>query len=305
MRRQACVSFAFLLLLSLQARADGLDGDVAFAGGDDGKAPGMSRNSTAAGRASAMLAVGTLYDTGHGVPQDFAAALSWYRRAAEAGNVRAMFNVAEMYDNGRGTPADRREAIRWYEKAAKRGYGRAAYDLGVIYRDGDGVPPDTSAAIRFFRIAADHGIAAARPNLIALGAPASPPLLAALPASRPPPGALEHALAAELARFQQAALAGGRVDPQALRVFVEMVPTVLVQADRGDGMAEFDAGFAYEHGAGMARDPVLAYLYYLRAATSSNAQVQMPALNAALGIEQQLSDEERGEAREDVVGNAR
>jgi TPR repeat protein len=137
MRRKACVLFAFSLLLSFPARADGLEGDVAFSSGDYAKALRIWRASAAAGDASAMLAVGMVYDTGHGMPQDFAAALSWYRQAAEAGNVHAMFNVAEMFDNGRGTPADRHEAIGWYGKAATRGYGRAAYNLGVIYRDGD------------------------------------------------------------------------------------------------------------------------------------------------------------------------
>jgi len=305
MRRKATVLFAFSLFLSFSARADGLDGDLAFARGDYAEALRIWRGSADAGQASAMLAVGTLYDTGHGVPQDFAAALSWYRQAAEGGNVHAMFNVAEMYDNGRGTLVDRDEAIKWYRKAATRGYGRAAYDLGVIYRDGDSVPRDTTAAIRYFRIAADQGIAAARANLIALGAPAPPPLPAAPPPARPPSGTLEHSLAAELGKFQQAALARDPVDPGALKVFEAMAPTVFEQADRGDGMAEYDAGFACEHGAGVPRDLVKAYLYYLRAATSSDAEVQKPALDAAAALEQQFSDEEHGDARQNMVGNAR
>jgi TPR repeat protein len=239
------------------------------------------------------------------VKQDFAAALSWYRQAAEAGNVHAMFNVGEMYDNGRGTPADRQQAIKWYGKAATRGDGRAAYDLGVIYRDGDGVPRDAAAAVRFFRMAADHGIAAARANLIALGAPAPPARPLASTAIAPRSGGLIHDLAAELGRFQQAALARDRVDPQAVKVFEAMLPTVFEQADQGDGMAEYDIGFAYEHGTGVPLDPVKAYLYYLRAATSLDDQVRNAALDAAAAIEQQLSDEEQGEARQNLVGNGR
>jgi TPR repeat protein len=167
------------------------------------------------------------------------------------------------------------------------------------------VPRDTTAAIRYFGIAADHGIAAARANLIALGAPAPPPLPAASPAIRPPSGALEHSLAAELGRFQQAALARDPVDMQALKVFEAMFPAVLEQADGGNALAEYDVGYAYEHGACVPRDPVKAYLYYLRAATSSDAEAQMPALNAAVAIEQQLTDEQHGEARQNIVGNGK
>ncbi len=116
-----------------------------------------------------MVGLGALYDTGHGVSQDFAAALSWYRRAAEAGDAAAMFNVGAMYDNGRGTSANRAEAVKWYAMAAKKGNGRAAYAAATIYRDGDGVPQDNATAIKFFRMAAAAGIGAARLNLANLG----------------------------------------------------------------------------------------------------------------------------------------
>jgi uncharacterized protein len=65
-----------------------------------------------------MLGIGVLYDTGHGVPQNFATALFWYRRAAEAGSATAAFNVGAMYDNGRGTATDHQEAIKWWRVAA-------------------------------------------------------------------------------------------------------------------------------------------------------------------------------------------
>jgi TPR repeat protein len=305
MQRIASVLLAFSLLQSFPARADGPEGDVAFAKGDYAEAYRLWRAAADAGQPAAMVAVGTLYDTGHGVPQDFAAALSWYRRAAEAGNVRAMFNVAQMYDNGRGTKMDRGSAILWYRAAAEHGHGRAAYDLAVIYRDGDGVTRDPAAAVRFFRLAADHGIAAARPNLIALGAPAPPAVAVAAVPRREPPIDPGPAVLAAFARFQRAALAREPVDPAALNVFQAMLPTVVEKADHGDGLAEYDLGFAYQFGIGVRPNLLQAYQFYVRAATSPETEVQTSAFAGASAVEGDLTDEEQSAARESMARNAR
>nr|WP_294506729.1 tetratricopeptide repeat protein [uncultured Rhodopila sp.] len=306
MQRFARAVFLVSMLLISRAVADTPAGDLAFAQGDYAAAFRAWRDAAEQGQASAMVAVGTLYDTGHGVAQDFGTALYWYRRAAEAGDVRAMFNTGEMFDNGRGTPADRLEAVKWYRMAAKRGHGRAAYNLAVIYRDGDGVPRDTAAAVRFFRMAANHGIAAAKPNLIALHAPVlpSPPLTASRPMGLPGRRA-EAATVGAFSRFQQAALAKQPVDPDALGVLEARLPELLTKAKEGDGMAAYDIGFAYEHGAGVPRDLVNSYIYYLRASTSPDADIRRPALDQASAIEQQLTDDEHADALGRMIGNAR
>jgi TPR repeat protein len=304
MRSIARAVLPLSILLSSPARADNLEGDLAFAQGDYATAFRAWHDAAASGQASAMLAVGTLYDTGHGVPQDFGAALSWYRRAAEAGDVRAMFNTGEMFDNGRGTPADRLAAVKWYGMAAKRGNGRAAYNLAVIYRDGDGVPRDTAAAVRFFRMAAEHGIAAAKPNLVALHAP--------VPASSPSaarkagfPGHPGEGSGAAFSRFQQAALARQPVDPDALGVLEARLPDLLTKANEGDAMAAYDIGFAYEHGAGVPRDIVNSYIYYLRASTSPDAGIRRPALARTSAIAQQLTDDQHADALGRMIRRAR
>ena len=203
--------------------ADVARGDVAFARGDYLAAEHEWRESAAKGSAAAMLGVGALYDTGHGVPQDFTVALSWYQRAAEAGNASAMFNVGAMHDNGRGTQVDRAKAVRWYAMAAKRGNSRAAYALATIYRDGDGVPRDGAAAIKYFQIAAIGGIAAARANLARLGAVA-PKANAGLP--RP---------LAALA--QPAALPPATVNAEPLRAPAIPVPGIMASAALPDSSA--------------------------------------------------------------------
>ena len=40
--------------------------------------------------------LGGMYDNGHGVPQDYAQALTWYRKAADQGYAAAQFNLGSM-----------------------------------------------------------------------------------------------------------------------------------------------------------------------------------------------------------------
>ena len=286
--------------------AEDIDGDLAFATGDYAGALRDWRQASATGDASAMVGVATLYDTGHGVSQDFAEALSWYRRAAEAGNVSAMLSTAAMYDNGRGAPVDRAEAIRWYGMAAERGNGRAAYDLGVIYRDGDGVPRDDASAIRYFRLAAADGIVAARPNLAALGQAAPPgfaakPRLASIPPApaSPPTGQQQ----AEIGRYQKAALDRAGPLPFSSQAYRTMIPRLDEQARGGDSQAQYDLGYAYEHGLGVPADPVKSYVDYLKAATSTDAAVSAVARKGAAEIGRRLTPEQHAAAREALLDN--
>jgi uncharacterized protein len=52
------------------------------------------------------------------VPQDYAAAAAWYRRAAEQGNQFAQFNLGVMYEIGQGVPQDYVLAHMWFNLAA-------------------------------------------------------------------------------------------------------------------------------------------------------------------------------------------
>ena len=291
-----------LMLCSAPGLAEGLRGDEAFATGDYATAYREWREIADAGDASAMSAVGSLYDYGRGVPQDFAEALAWYRRAAEAGDVRAMFNTGAMYDNGRGTAGDRLEAIRWYGMAADKGNGRAAYNLGVIYRDGDGVPRDTAAAIKAFRIAAAAGVEAARTNLAALGGAARLPEPPSRASAAPP---VTNVAGATGGRSTPAALARVGVDPVYSKRLAATFPALAVQADRGNALAQYDVGFAYEFGIGVPADPVKAYVYYLRASGSRDASTKAAALGGAVEIRKQLSSTQQAAARDILLSTIR
>ena len=91
------------------------------------------------------------------MPQDYAEAVRWYRKAADQGNADAQFSLGYMYDNGQGVPQDYAEAARWYRKAADQGDADAQFNLGYMYDKGQGVPQDYAEAARWYRKAADQG----------------------------------------------------------------------------------------------------------------------------------------------------
>jgi hypothetical protein len=66
------------------------------------------------GNASAQALLGVIYEAGHeGVPQDYAEAVKWFRRAADQGVTGAQTLLGEMYAIGRGVPQDYVQAYRW------------------------------------------------------------------------------------------------------------------------------------------------------------------------------------------------
>ena len=74
----------------------------------------------------AQFALGLRHDSGHGVPQDYAAAHDWYLCAARQGHARAQFNVGLMQLGGQGTHADLVEASLWLARAGQAGIEAAA-----------------------------------------------------------------------------------------------------------------------------------------------------------------------------------
>ena len=52
---------------------------------------------------------------------DYATALREFRPFANQGYAAAQFNLGIMYDEGQGVPQDYAEALKWYRKAAEQG----------------------------------------------------------------------------------------------------------------------------------------------------------------------------------------
>ena len=67
-----------------------------------------------------------------GVPQNYAEADAWYRKAAAQGYADAENNLGVAYYLGHGVPQNSVEAIAWLRKAAVQGYPRARRNLEII-----------------------------------------------------------------------------------------------------------------------------------------------------------------------------
>jgi TPR repeat protein len=90
---------------------------------------------------------------------DYAAAISWYRKAAEMGGCAlAQNNLGHMYQSGMGVQVDMAEAVAWYGKAAEQGYGVAELNLAsLLYSGKAGVQQDLGRALELARKAHSRG----------------------------------------------------------------------------------------------------------------------------------------------------
>jgi TPR repeat protein len=98
-----------------------------------------------------------MYVHGQGVPQDYAEAVKWYRKAADEDFAVAQGNLGTMYALGHGVPQDYAEAATWYRKAADEGFVMGQFSLGTMYAEGHGVPQDCVLAYMWFNLAALQG----------------------------------------------------------------------------------------------------------------------------------------------------
>jgi uncharacterized protein len=74
--------------------------------------------------------------------------------AAERGDPRAQTAIGFMYETGRGLPQDYMLAAAWYQRAAQQGYPRAQHLLGLLYDKGQGVAEDYVTAHTWLNLAA-------------------------------------------------------------------------------------------------------------------------------------------------------
>lgn len=114
------------------------------------------------GDVQAQYSLGVMYVKGDGVSQDYAEAVTWFRKAAEKGNANAQSGLGSMYADGLGVTQSYAEAVKWYRKAAEQGLVFAQFRLAYLYAQGDGVTNDEVEAVKWFRRAAEQGDAAAQ-----------------------------------------------------------------------------------------------------------------------------------------------
>lgn len=114
------------------------------------------RKAADKGSTSAMVELGLLYEKGSGVPQDQDQARMLYARAAEAGNPRGATNLAALAVNG-STPADPVQARALLARAAETNSAEAEFELGLMMANGVGGARDDVGARALFEKAAAQG----------------------------------------------------------------------------------------------------------------------------------------------------
>ena len=119
-----------------------------------------------AGLAWGAFNAGYFYESGRGLAQpDAAKAFEYYRRAADDGNAAAGNAIGDLFRTGRGVPQDPDRAVQWYRWAADRGSAAANLSLGYLYANGQGVPQDDARAVELYRHAARQSLPGALNNL--------------------------------------------------------------------------------------------------------------------------------------------
>jgi TPR repeat protein len=132
------------------------DGLAAFRKGDYATVLRVWLPLAEQGHVDAQTTLGLMYSEGQGVPQDLAAAISWFRKAAEQDHALAQYLIGRLYAEGRGVPQDYVQAVAWYRKAADRGHANAQNAIGFLYAKGHGVPQDYVQAAAWYRKAAEQ-----------------------------------------------------------------------------------------------------------------------------------------------------
>ena len=90
-----------------------------------------------------------MYDNGLGLPQDYAEAVRWFRKAAEQGNPAAQDALGMRCGLGRGVPQDYVLAHMWANLAAARGTKRGSKLRDLVAKTM--TPADISKAQRLAR----------------------------------------------------------------------------------------------------------------------------------------------------------
>jgi len=85
------------------------------------------------------------------------AAVQWYLELAKEGDAEAQYNLGSVYDSGFGVPVDSDEAVRWYKEAADQGHPRAQLKLGIMYILGEGTRQSLINGTRWVRNASEGG----------------------------------------------------------------------------------------------------------------------------------------------------
>lgn len=109
------------------------------------------------GDAESQYMLGTMFQEGNGLPQDFTEAAKWYLLAAEQNNASAQLNLAAMHYLGNGVPQDYQAAYKWSRLSAIQSNASAQFTLGLLYMFGDAVEQNNIKSHMQYNIAFANG----------------------------------------------------------------------------------------------------------------------------------------------------
>ena len=112
------------------------------------------------GYVPAIVALGELYENGHGVEENWPIAAYLYNSAVERDkdNAEANYKLGRLYEMGKGVVKNNVKAFEYIKKSADKGYPAALYTLGVAYIFGNfGVERDINKAKAILGKASDLG----------------------------------------------------------------------------------------------------------------------------------------------------
>lgn len=107
------------------------DGRIHYDNDEFTQALPLFEKSAQKGNPNGMFMLGSMYNFGKGVTQNYSKAMEWYLKAAEKNQDVAMFNIAAMYMNGEGVAQNVAKAMEWAEKAASHGHVQSMLNLSI------------------------------------------------------------------------------------------------------------------------------------------------------------------------------
>jgi flagellar biosynthesis GTPase FlhF len=110
------------------------------------------------GNAEAQFKVGEMYETGFGVKEDKAQALSWITKAADQGHETAGFKLLYWDIEKNGINNNNKAKLESLRTKAKEGNPQAQYYVGKMYSRGVGEKRDANKAISWLNKAALVGV---------------------------------------------------------------------------------------------------------------------------------------------------
>ena len=153
---------ALLLCVTAMALSSAQNSPTDYASGQaNGHRDPRLESQAESGDAAAQFSLGYRYDQAG----DYDQALKWYRNGAEQGYALAQSALGSMYQMGRGVPQNFGEALKWYRLAVNQADPVAESNLGLMSARGQGTKPDITRAMTLFEKSAEKGWPPAQANL--------------------------------------------------------------------------------------------------------------------------------------------